>query len=873
MPIPILMPETEIHPVAINTPVVATPEAAVASTQVDTTPYLLTNDDPALNHTAVNAGPTAQPVSQFSSDGVQMSPESNDLEGQPSYTLSSEPEETPPPPPKRPFSWRIPALIIILILLIGGFLTTALLTGRKKAPSKTDNNSGSASVQLIHTDQTLTINNNLKVSGLTELQDLIVHGHATFENGLSLTGNLAVNGNGTFTGDITARNFIGDGSRLTNLPIPTVPTNIVLLNPPSAQDGNINITGVVAAGGLQGNGANITGINAANIASGILSDNRLSSNVALLNQNAAFSGNVSAVSFTQNGNTVCDSSNNCGSGANSFVQGGNSFGAVAVLGTNDNFALNLRTNGTTRLTIDTSGNLGLNTSASVIANRLAQTASGNNISIDSGNDNIIFTAGGRNFSFPTSGPASQQICTTGIVCASGGGQAVLLAPGSAQTDNTSDASIFINDTGGGNLLQLQNGGSDVFVVDNGGNVTATAFSGNGANLTSLNASNLSSGTLSDSRLSSNVPLKNAANTFTALNNFTGGLQRNGNDVCDTSGNCAAAGAAGGDLTGTYPNPTIAKLQGTNLTITSPVGGHVLIYNGTNGRWENHAVSSDVTISETGVATIQANAVALGTDTTGNYAANLGALTGLSTTGNSGEGSTPTLSVLYGTTANTAVQGNVTLICPSGTGNLSGGGNTITLGSGGTCNSVTIINNPTFTTSVTTPQLIFTGAGSNGTLQIASLGQSTTYTLPDPGVATASICLTTGNCAGSGSGVTTPGGTAGAIAKFTGSQVIANSTLSESGSTLTASGTLVVQGASSLTLGTASTNTGAILLKNATNANTLTLQSGVSASNFSLTLPTGPGNNGDCLQTNGAGGVLSFTACTGGAGGGVTSIDS
>lgn len=47
-----------------------------------------------------------------------------------------------------------------------------------------------------------------------------------------------------------------------------------------------------------------------------------------------------------------------------------------------------------------------------------------------------------------------------------------------------------------------------------GEVAATSFSGNGSGLTSLNATELSSGTVADARLSSNVPLKNAANTFT-----------------------------------------------------------------------------------------------------------------------------------------------------------------------------------------------------------------------------------------------------------------------------------------------------------------------------------------------------------------------
>lgn len=53
-----------------------------------------------------------------------------------------------------------------------------------------------------------------------------------------------------------------------------------------------------------------------------------------------------------------------------------------------------------------------------------------------------------------------------------------------------------------------------------GTVTASAFSGAGSALTSLNASNISSGTLADGRLSSNVPLKDAANTFTESQQVT-----------------------------------------------------------------------------------------------------------------------------------------------------------------------------------------------------------------------------------------------------------------------------------------------------------------------------------------------------------------
>jgi len=105
---------------------------------------------------------------------------------------------------------------------------------------------------------------------------------------------------------------------------------------------------------------------------------------------------------------------------------------------------------------------------------------------------------------------------------------------------------------------------------------------------------------------------------------------------------------------------------------------------------------------------------------------LGALSGTGITVTTGAGSIG-LSTTYGSAANTAVQGNTTLVCPTGSvgGNLTGGGNTITLGSGGTCSGLNTVNNPTFTTSVTTPQLTSSGSlviNPTGTLTMGSTSQ-------------------------------------------------------------------------------------------------------------------------------------------------------
>ena len=208
------------------------------------------------------------------------------------------------------------------------------------------------------------------------------------------------------------------------------------------------------------------------------------------------------------------------------------------------------------------------------------------------------------------------------------------------------------------------------------------------------------------------------------------------------------------------------------SIAAPSNGQVLLGNGTTPAFAS--LSGDVLISGGGVTTIQANSVALGVDTTGNYVANVTAGNGIGVSGAAGEGSSHTLSVLYGSAANTAVQGNTSLTVTAGT-NLTGGG-IITLGAGGSL-SVSTVNNPSFTTSVTTPLLILTGAGSNGTLQIANLGQPTTFTIPDPGAASATFCLSSGNCVGGAGGAPNNAGylTIGNDATLSGERAIAAGT--------------------------------------------------------------------------------------------------
>ena len=119
------------------------------------------------------------------------------------------------------------------------------------------------------------------------------------------------------------------------------------------------------------------------------------------------------------------------------------------------------------------------------------------------------------------------------------------------------------------------------------------------------------------------------------------------------------------------------------------------------------VSGDILITAAGVATIQANSVALGTDTTGDYVANLGTGTGVNIGSNSGEGSQPTIAVIYGSTSNTAVQGNANITINGTTNEIEitgtaaqalGGGPSYTIG---LPNDVTITGNLTVNGTTTT----------------------------------------------------------------------------------------------------------------------------------------------------------------------------
>lgn len=259
-----------------------------------------------------------------------------------------------------------------------------------------------------------------------------------FTNGSAVLGSGTTSGT---SGNLAATSFTGNGSALTALNAGNISTgvlaeerlsgNIVRLNSSPAFTGSVTATGFI------GNGAQLTALNAGNISSGTLADARLSANIVRLGSSPVFTGSVTATEFIGAGSQVT--------------------GLVA-----ENIA-----------------------SGTLADARL------------SANVARLNTA---------------NAFTGAITAPSFAGSGTLLTGLSA--DNVTS----------GTLAEARLPSTVAYLNRNNvftGTMQAVSFTGSGAGLTALSAGAISTGTLADGRLSANVAFRNAANTFSGANTFTG----------------------------------------------------------------------------------------------------------------------------------------------------------------------------------------------------------------------------------------------------------------------------------------------------------------------------------------------------------------
>ena len=262
------------------------------------------------------------------------------------------------------------------------------------------------------------------------------------------------------------------------------------------------------------------------------------------------------------------------------------------------------------------------------------------------NDGI--TIAGNDISLGGSITAATILAGTGVVS---GSDAVPnpLADGNGIADFSYDggtAGILVAVEADGSTLTVGAGG--VKVSDDG--ITATQIADDAVRTAAIADGDVTNVKLANDSVtigSTEVDLGATATTLAGLSSVT---------------STAFVGALTGDVTGNADTATkIASI--TNSNIVQLAATQALTNKDLTGAGNTFPTFNQNTTGNAATATtaagVAANSVALGTDTTGNYVQALGTGTGVTIGSNTGEGSSPTIAVNYGATANTAVEGDAT----------------------------------------------------------------------------------------------------------------------------------------------------------------------------------------------------------------------
>ena len=418
-----------------------------------------------------------------------------------------------------------------------------------------------------------------------------------FTGNITTTGDISVGNSLTITQDVTIGDqLIINGSFGSNV-LPD--TNLTrTLGNATLRFLSMN-TGTVDASGNITSAANIAGANI------------IASKDVIIAGNHVTTGNVTSTGNISGGNLIT---------TGRVVATGNLVTSAQVVATGNLSALNITSTGSANITaggffVGDGGFLSNVTAASNVA--VTQIANGTSVvGISSSGGNVELTSGGT-LSFQTNGTNLD-----------------ILIPTTSAANVTTTANVS-----GGNLLT----GGRVVATGNivsSGNVSGTNFLGNGSFLTGIATTSISNGT-------SNVTVANGADTtvgvagstiltvsstgtaVTGLSTATGNITATGNVA---GGNVVTAGAVIG-ATVAGDGSALTALNGTNIASGTVAAARVATLNqNTTGSAATLTTARAIALSgdvvgtadfdgSAGISiatTIQANSVALGTDTTGNY---------------------------------------------------------------------------------------------------------------------------------------------------------------------------------------------------------------------------------------------------------------
>jgi len=238
--------------------------------------------------------------------------------------------------------------------------------------------------------------------------------------------------------------------------------------------------------------------------------------------------------------------------------------------------------------------------------------------------------------------ANGEFGTSGYVLASGGtgSNAYWVSTGTLSVSpGGSNTQVQFNDSGvlaasaGFTFDKVSNTLNVSNTITVGANVslsTSTLFVGNSSVNTVVDSSSVTTGTITATTAS----LTNASITKVYANGAHG-----------TDGQLLYSNSTGG-LYWDNVSSSVTELDDlTDVAVATPSAGQILVSNST-GVFRNVSLSGDITVDADGVVSISADAITLGTDTTGNYVATITAGNGISGDATT-EGSTPTIAVVAG----------------------------------------------------------------------------------------------------------------------------------------------------------------------------------------------------------------------------------